>query len=140
MVNTDRMNHDEYQDHMDQLAQKVGQVLNGERLEDGISACAAAIGFGMTQLVPSQHEKMRAHIDRIIDAIIENVPGKPAPPDRMEDAELAANMGKINAIMGELADGKITREECRLRLMSECHVADHNLDMLLNAYDRQANN
>jgi hypothetical protein len=47
----------------------------------------------------------------------------------------AANMVKINEVLHELRDGKITRDECRQRLVEECHVADYNLDPLLNAYD-----
>jgi hypothetical protein len=47
----------------------------------------------------------------------------------------AANMVKINDVLHELRDGKITRDECRQRLVEECHVADYNLDPLLNAYD-----
>jgi len=139
-MDTSKMTLEQYQDHMDKLATAVGQVLNGEKLEDGISACAACIGFGMTQLDPSQHGKMRDHIGRIINAIIDKVPPPKAAPDAQADAELAINMGKINAIMAELGDGNITREQCRQRLISECNVGDHNLDMLLNAYDRQANN
>lgn len=135
-MNTMKMTQEEYQDHMDKLATKVGQVLNGEKLEDGMSACAACIGFGMTQLDPSQHGKMREHIGRIIDAIIKNVPPPKASPDAKADAELGANMANINLIMGELADGKITRDECRQRLIVQCQVADHNLDMLLDAYDQ----
>jgi hypothetical protein len=139
-MKTTDMTLDQYQDHMDKLATKVGQVLNGERLEDGMSACAACIGFGMTQLDPKEHSKMRAHIGNIIDAIVAKVPPPKATQNNQADAELGANMAKINLVMGMLADGKITREECRQRLISECQVADHNLDMLLNAYDAKAVN
>ena len=71
-----QMTPDEYQNYMDELSTKVSQTLHGARLEDGISACAACIGFGFTQLPPDQHEKMRAHIERIINAIIERVPSR----------------------------------------------------------------
>jgi ribose 5-phosphate isomerase RpiB len=73
MVDTMKMNQEEYQDHMDKLAKKVAEVLNGQRVEDGISACAACIGFGIVQIPTDKHEKMRAHIDNIIDAIIANM-------------------------------------------------------------------
>jgi hypothetical protein len=68
------MTPDQFQDHMDKLSIRVSQALGGERLEDAMSACAACIGFGMIQLPPEQHDKMRAHLDRIIDVIIEKAP------------------------------------------------------------------
>jgi hypothetical protein len=68
------MSQEDYQTHMDALAKKVAATLKGVRLEDGISACAACIGFGMVQIPPGDHAKMRVHIGRIIDAIIANVP------------------------------------------------------------------
>jgi len=77
VTDTMKMTHDEYQDHMDMLAKRVGMALEGQRLEDGISACAANIGFAMTQMPEAQHAKMREHIWRIVDAIIEKVPSRP---------------------------------------------------------------
>lgn len=76
MIDTLKMSHEEYQDHMDKLAHKVGEVLHGERLEDGISACAACIGFAMVMVPPDKHDQMRSHIWKIVDAIIANVPPK----------------------------------------------------------------
>jgi hypothetical protein len=48
--------------------------MKGARLEDALSACAANIGFGMVQLPEAQHDKMRAHLNKIIDAILEKAP------------------------------------------------------------------
>ena len=74
MVDTMKMNEDEYREHMDRLATSVGKVLNGQRIEDGMSACAACIGFGMVHLKPEDHDKMRKHVNNIIDAIVERTP------------------------------------------------------------------
>jgi hypothetical protein len=73
-VPVDKMTTEEYQAHMDALAMRVSDAAKGERLEDGLSAFAACIGFGMAQLPADQHDKMRAHLDRIINAIIANAP------------------------------------------------------------------
>jgi hypothetical protein len=70
---TATMSQEEYQDHMDKLAMRISDTASGEGLEDSLSAFAACIGFGMAQLPREQHEKMRAHLNRIIDVIIENV-------------------------------------------------------------------
>jgi len=72
-ANTKDMSAEEYQDHMDKLAMRLSNTAKGERLEDTLSAFAACIGFGMTQLPKDQHDRMRAHLSKIIDAIIENV-------------------------------------------------------------------
>src|SRR4029077_14015431 len=55
--------------------------------------------------------------------------------ERGEPFDVATNMARVNSIMHEFRDRKITREECRQRLMDECKVADYNLDMLMNVYD-----
>jgi hypothetical protein len=127
------MTNEEYQDHMDKLAMKISRVMEGQRVEDGIIACSACIGFGLMQLPSDKRDQMRTHVIGVIDGIL-NRETEPLP-DGVE-----ANMGKINLIMHQLEAGLITREVCRQRLMEECSVADHNLDMLLNAYDKQANN
>ena len=74
MLDSKNMSPEEYQDHMDKLAMKISQAMEGNRVEDGISACAACIGFGMVQLPADQHEKMSAHISRIISAILARAP------------------------------------------------------------------
>jgi len=73
-VPVDKMTTEEYQAHMDALAMRVSDAAKGERLEDSLSAFAACIGFGMAQLPKEQHDMMRSHLDRIITAIITNVP------------------------------------------------------------------
>jgi hypothetical protein len=55
--------------------------------------------------------------------------------ERGEPFDVATNMARVNSIMHEFRDRKITREECKQRLMDECKVADYNLDMLMNVYD-----
>jgi cyanophycinase-like exopeptidase len=74
MVNSTAMSNEEYQLHMDELAMRISEAMKGERIEDALSACAANIGFGMTQLPVDQHDKMRVHLGRIIEAIIAKVP------------------------------------------------------------------
>jgi hypothetical protein len=71
---TTRMSLEEYQMFMDTLALNISKVMQGVRVEDGMSACAACIGFGMLQLPSDQHGKMREHLNRIIDTIIEKAP------------------------------------------------------------------
>jgi hypothetical protein len=55
--------------------------------------------------------------------------------ERGEPFDVATNMARVNSIMHEFRDRKITREECKQRLMDECKVADYNLDTLMNVYD-----
>ncbi|HET9538088.1 MAG TPA: hypothetical protein VFP43_22535 [Mesorhizobium sp.] len=131
-----KMTPDEYQDHMDVLAKKIGRVMEGERVEDGIIACAACAAFGLVQIPPDKRAQIRNHINAMIDDIVKEADARQKPDN---DGTLV-NMGRINTIMGLLGEGKITRDECRQRLIRECSVADHNLDMLLNAYDKKANN
>jgi hypothetical protein len=64
------MTDDEYQDHMDELAKKIGSVLVGERIEDGILACAACMGFALIQLTPEQRKAVRRHTDHMINEIL----------------------------------------------------------------------
>jgi len=73
---TDRMamTNDEYQDHMDELAKKIGRALEGERIEDGIIACAACMGFALIHLTPEQRKTMRAHTDHMINEILTKAP------------------------------------------------------------------
>jgi hypothetical protein len=52
------------------------------------------------------------------------------------DPEMLADISKIRRVCRDFNEGKITRAECRRKLLEECRVADHNLDMLLDAYDR----
>lgn len=73
-IPVDKMNTEEYQAHMDALAMRISDAARGERLEDSLSAFAACIGFGMTQLPRDQHERMHEHIRKIITSIIANVP------------------------------------------------------------------
>ena len=80
MPTPDQMSLEEYQMHMDALAMRVSDQMRGERLEDALSAYAACIGFGMTQLPADQHDKMREHLGRIIDSIIKHVPAQVAKP------------------------------------------------------------
>jgi hypothetical protein len=127
------MTEDEYQDHMDKLAMKISRVMEGQRIEDGVIACSACVGFGLMQVPPEQRKKLYDHVLKVIGGIL-NRESDPVPPD------IEANMGKINRIMHQLGDGMITRDECRQRLIDECQVGDHNLDILLNAYDQKANN
>lgn len=51
------------------------------------------------------------------------------------DREIQENMARINQACRDLADRKITREECKRLLIEEYNVADFNLDMLLDEYD-----
>jgi hypothetical protein len=64
------MTDDEYQDHMDELAKKIGSVLVGERIEDGIIACAACMGFALIQLTPPQRMAVRGHTEKMINEIL----------------------------------------------------------------------
>jgi hypothetical protein len=73
-VSTEKMSLEEYQKHMDALAMRLSETMRGEKLEDALSASAACIGFGMVQLPEEQHAKMREHLNRIIDVIIEKAP------------------------------------------------------------------
>ena len=73
-VDTTKMSLEDYQSYMDKLAMSLSETMKGARLEDALSACAACIGFGIVQLPEEQHGKMRAHLNRIIDAIIEKAP------------------------------------------------------------------
>ena len=77
MLDTSKMNPEEYQQYMDALSMRISKAMAGARIEDAISGCAACIGFGLVQLPADQHEKMRAHLTRIIDKVIENAPRKP---------------------------------------------------------------
>jgi len=74
MVDTTQMSLEDYQAYMDKLALRISETMKGARLEDALSACAANIGFGMVQLPEAQHDKMRAHLNKIIDAILEKAP------------------------------------------------------------------
>jgi len=73
-MNDHKMTNDEYQDHMDNLAKSVGRALEGQRIEDGIIACAACIGFALLQLTPEQRKKMREHTDHLINEILIKAP------------------------------------------------------------------
>jgi hypothetical protein len=74
MLDSSKMTHEEYQEYMDQLSLRVSKAMEGARLEDAISACAACAGFGLVQLPADQRDKMREHMARIIDKIIEKAP------------------------------------------------------------------
>ena len=71
------MTDDEYQTHMDGLAQKVGEALAGQRIEDATIACAACIGFGLLQLKPEHRDALRKQINTIIEKIVA-MPQRPA--------------------------------------------------------------
>jgi hypothetical protein len=71
--NKQRMTADEYQDHMDALATKVGLSLEGEMMEEAIVACAANIGFGVAQLPPEGRRVMLNHVLELINQIINKV-------------------------------------------------------------------
>jgi hypothetical protein len=70
------MTDDEYQTHMDGLAQKVGNTLAGERIEDAAIACAACIGFGLLQLKPEHRTVLRKQINVMIEKIVD-LPRRP---------------------------------------------------------------
>jgi len=64
------------------------------------------------------------------------MPTKGGP--QMNEAERKAaskGMAKVNTVLHLYRDGTIDRKTCKAKLMDECNVADHNLDMLLDAYD-----
>jgi hypothetical protein len=60
----------EHEEHMDELALRVGKTLEGETLEDGIMACAACLALGLVQVRPEERAKLRPFLDNFIDRII----------------------------------------------------------------------
>jgi len=57
-------------------------------------------------------------------------------PETEAERKLTSDgMRKINIILHQYREGKIDRKKCKAKLIDECNVADHNLDMLLDAYD-----
>lgn len=71
VLDSKEMNRAEYQEYMDGLSMRVSKALEGARVEDAISACAACIGFGMVHILPENRDQMREHMARIIDTILE---------------------------------------------------------------------
>jgi len=51
--------------------------------------------------------------------------------------QTADDIAKSQQLCRDFNAGKITRDDCRRRLMAECNIADHKLDDLLDAYDPQ---
>jgi hypothetical protein len=50
--------------------------------------------------------------------------------------EIVADMQRIKDTCQALARGELTRGQCRHKLLTECKMADHNIDALLDAYDQ----
>jgi hypothetical protein len=51
------------------------------------------------------------------------------------DDEVGQGLSKTSLFLHELAQRKITREQCKHKIINECNVADFNLDQLLDIYD-----
>jgi hypothetical protein len=125
---------------MQNLAAALDRILNGEKVATGgernngfillvfpygdQSGMASRISNGVatTDVMRIFEEQIRQHKESNVK-------------DELSNEEIASNMAKVNGIMHELRDGKITRDVAHRRLVDECSVADQGLDKLLDAYD-----
>lgn len=83
----------------------------------------------------------RKDVIKLFKEQLRQLEGEPPVGDgkQMIDEKIVNDMSKVNAIMHELRDGKLTRDEAHRKLVEECNVADQGLDKLLDVYDPRIN-